>query len=41
LGKISSGKVDLKAMGEASRRIIADWTPEIIPQSLFNAIDVC
>ncbi len=39
LGKMSSGKVDLKAMGEASRRIIADWTPEVFAENLFKAVE--
>ena len=39
--KMSSGEADLKAMGEASRRIIAEWTPEVFAQNLFKAISVC
>ncbi len=39
--KMSSGEADLKAMGEASRRIIADWTPEVFAQNLFKTISVC
>jgi glycosyltransferase involved in cell wall biosynthesis len=41
MAKMSSGDIDLKAMGEASRRIIGDWTPEVFAQNLFRAIDVC
>jgi len=37
--KMSSGEVDLKAMGEASRRIIANWTPEIFAENLLKVID--
>jgi glycosyltransferase involved in cell wall biosynthesis len=36
--KMSSGAVDLKAMGKASRRIISDWTPEVFAQNLFKAV---
>ena len=34
-----SSNDDLQAMGEASRRIIADWTPEIFAQNLFRAVE--
>lgn len=37
--EISSGKHDLKAMGEASRRIIAKWTPEIFASNLLKAAE--
>jgi hypothetical protein len=37
--KMSSGQVDLEAMGAASRRIMADWTPEIFAQNLFKAVE--
>jgi len=36
--RMSSGIVDLKAMGEASLRIIAEWTPEVFAQNLFKAV---
>jgi 1,2-diacylglycerol 3-alpha-glucosyltransferase len=39
LVKMSSGEADLKAMGEASRLIIADWTPEVFAQNLFKAVE--
>jgi glycosyltransferase involved in cell wall biosynthesis len=39
LVRMSSGEVDLQAMGEASRRIIADWTPEVFAQNLFKAVE--
>ncbi len=38
LGHMSSGTVDLKAMGEASRRIIADWGLETYAQNLLQAV---
>jgi glycosyltransferase involved in cell wall biosynthesis len=37
LEKMSSREVDLPAMGAASRRLIADWTPGVFAQNLFNA----
>jgi 1,2-diacylglycerol 3-alpha-glucosyltransferase len=37
--KMSSGEVDLQAMGEASRKIIAHWTPEVFAANLFRAIE--
>ena len=39
LEKMSSGEVDLQAMGKASRRIIADWTPEVFAENLFKAVE--
>ncbi|MCL6622781.1 MAG: glycosyltransferase [Syntrophobacterales bacterium] len=36
---MSSGEVDLGAMGEASRQIIANWTPEVFAENLFKAIE--
>lgn len=36
--KMSSGAADLKAMGEASRRIISGWTPEVFAKNLFKAV---
>ncbi|MDD5640723.1 MAG: glycosyltransferase family 4 protein [Syntrophales bacterium] len=39
LRRMSSGEVDLKAMGEASRRIIAEWTPQIFAKNLFKAVE--
>jgi glycosyltransferase involved in cell wall biosynthesis len=36
--EMSSGETDLKVMGEASRRIIANWTPEVFAQNLFQAV---
>jgi 1,2-diacylglycerol 3-alpha-glucosyltransferase len=36
--RLSSGEVDLKAMGAASRLIIAGWTPEIFAENLFKAV---
>jgi glycosyltransferase involved in cell wall biosynthesis len=36
--KMSSGEVDLQAMGKASRRIIANWTPEVFADNLFKAV---
>ena len=38
LVEISSGEADLKVMGEASRRIIANWTPDVFAQNLFKAV---
>jgi 1,2-diacylglycerol 3-alpha-glucosyltransferase len=38
LVRMSSDAVDLKAMGQASLRIIADWTPEVFAQNLFKAV---
>ncbi len=37
--KMSSGEVDLRAMGAASQRLIAHWTPEVFDANLFKAID--
>lgn len=37
--RISSGEVDLQAMGQASRRIIAGWTPESFAQNLVQALE--
>jgi len=37
--KMSSGQVDLEAMGAASRRIIDKWTPEVFARSLLQAIE--
>jgi glycosyltransferase involved in cell wall biosynthesis len=37
--KMGYGEVDLKAMGEASRRIIADWTPDVFARNLFRAVE--
>ena len=38
--KMSSQEADLKAMGEASQRIIADWSPEVFARNLFKAVQV-
>lgn len=38
--KISSGEVDLVAMGEASRSLIAGWSLESFAQKLFMAVEV-
>ena len=38
LVKISFGEADLKVMDEASRRIIANWTPEVLAQHPFKAV---
>lgn len=37
--KMGSGEVDLQAMGKASRRLIAHWTPEVFAENLFRAIN--
>ncbi len=37
--RMSSGQVDLKAMGEASRRIIARWSLETYARNLFKAVE--
>jgi len=37
--KIASGEVDLKAMGQASREIIAAWSPETFAGNLLKAIE--
>jgi len=37
--KISSGAVDLGAMGEASRKVIAGWSLETYAQNLFKAVE--
>jgi glycosyltransferase involved in cell wall biosynthesis len=37
--RMSSGEVDLQAMGRASRKIIADWTPEVFAENLFKALE--
>ena len=37
--KMSSGQVDLAAMGAASRRIIAAWTPEVFARGLLQAVE--
>ena len=37
--KMSSGQVDLEAMGAASRRIIAAWTPEVFARGLLQAVE--
>jgi 1,2-diacylglycerol 3-alpha-glucosyltransferase len=36
--KVSSGEVDLQAMGRASREIIAHWTPQTFAQNLVSAL---
>jgi SAM-dependent methyltransferase len=36
--RMSSGEVDLQAMGNASRRIISQWTPATFASSLWRAI---
>jgi 1,2-diacylglycerol 3-alpha-glucosyltransferase len=38
--KMTMGEVDLQAMGEASRRVIATITPEIFAENLFNAVKI-
>jgi 1,2-diacylglycerol 3-alpha-glucosyltransferase len=38
MAKMSLGEIDLQAMGEASRQIIAAWTPEIFAQNLIQAV---
>ncbi|MEJ2070311.1 MAG: glycosyltransferase family 4 protein [Syntrophobacterales bacterium] len=38
--KMSSQEAELKTMGEASRRLIADWSPEVFAQNLFQAVKV-
>jgi 1,2-diacylglycerol 3-alpha-glucosyltransferase len=37
--KMSSGEVDLEAMGQASREIIANFSPEIFARNLLQAIE--
>ena len=37
--RMSSGELNLKAMGEASEVIIADWTPEVFGENLLKAVD--
>jgi 1,2-diacylglycerol 3-alpha-glucosyltransferase len=37
--EMSSGEVDLQALGEASRRLIADWHPEVFAENLFRAVE--
>lgn len=39
MAKMSSGEVNLQAMGEASRRIIANWTPEVFAENLLKAVE--
>ena len=39
MGKMSSDAVDLKTMGDASQRIIAQWTPEVFAENLLKAVD--
>jgi 1,2-diacylglycerol 3-alpha-glucosyltransferase len=38
--KVSSEEFNLAAMGEASRRIIADWTLEAFAQNFFKAVEI-
>ncbi|MDI6853486.1 MAG: glycosyltransferase family 4 protein [Deltaproteobacteria bacterium] len=38
--KASSGECDLGAMGEASRRIIADWTLEAFAHNFFKVVEI-
>jgi len=37
--RMSSGELNLKAMGEASQVIIAGWTPEVFGENLLRAVD--
>lgn len=37
--RMSSGELNLKAMGEASQVIIAGWTPEVFGENLLKAVD--
>lgn len=39
LVKVSSGKMDLKAMGQASLEIVADFTPEVFAHNLLQAVE--
>jgi 1,2-diacylglycerol 3-alpha-glucosyltransferase len=41
LGQVSSGEVSLPAMGEASRRVIADWGLETYSRNLLQLMAVC
>ena len=38
MGRMSSGEVDLKALAQASQRIISAWTPGTFAENLFKAI---
>lgn len=38
--KMSSGELNLKTMGAASQRLIADWTPATFAQNLLKAVEV-
>jgi glycosyltransferase involved in cell wall biosynthesis len=38
--RMSSKQADLEAMGKASQRIIADWSPEVFARNLFKAVKV-
>jgi len=37
--QVASGKLDLAAMGTASRRIISRWTPDTFARNLLKAVD--
>jgi 1,2-diacylglycerol 3-alpha-glucosyltransferase len=37
MAKMSSGEMELRTMGEASKRIIANWTLEVFAENLFKA----
>jgi 1,2-diacylglycerol 3-alpha-glucosyltransferase len=37
--RMSSGEVDLTAMGKASQHIISHWTPEVFAENLLKAMD--
>lgn len=38
--KMSSGELDLEAMGQASQQIISRWTPEVFAENLLQAVAV-
>jgi glycosyltransferase involved in cell wall biosynthesis len=39
MASMSSGRLDLKAMGAASLSIIARWTPQVFAENLLKAVD--
>lgn len=39
MGDMASGRLHLKGMGAASRRIIACWTPQVFAANLLKAVD--
>ncbi len=39
MARMSSAEIDLRAMGEASQRIIEPWSPELFAENLWKAVE--